>query len=92
MLRSLALVLLVAGFAQHCRAQVASGVLQGEVTDPSGEAVPTATVNLSGTGGTVRATATDGQGRYRVNNLVPGAYSSASPARGLRRSRRPSPS
>lgn len=68
------------------------GILQGQVTDPSGAAVPTATVNLRGTGGTVRATATDGQGRYRVNNLVPGAYSSASPARGLRRSRRPSPS
>ena len=51
------------------------GILQGQVTDPSGAAVPTATVNLRGTGGTVRATATDGQGRYRVNNLVPGAYS-----------------
>ncbi|HWE51438.1 MAG TPA: carboxypeptidase regulatory-like domain-containing protein [Bryobacteraceae bacterium] len=56
-------------------AQTSSAVLQGEVTDPSGAAVPGAAITLTGPGGSVRTSGTGASGRYRIESLDPGSYS-----------------
>src|SRR5436853_1208176 len=49
--------------------------LRGQVTDPSGAAVPGVTVMLSGPGGAAREVQTDdSEGRYIFRDLPPGAY------------------
>jgi hypothetical protein len=55
-------------------AQTAAGVLQGQVLDPSGAAILRATVTVTSESGAVRTAETDGQGRYRIDELSPGAY------------------
>ena len=50
-----------------------SGVLKGEVTDPSGAAVPAARVEITGPAGTHTAK-TDARGAWRVGGLRPGSY------------------
>jgi len=55
------------------RAQ-APATLRGVVTDPSGAAVPGASVSVTGPGGLVRAIETDNTGGYAVNGLPPGSY------------------
>lgn len=55
-------------------AQAGSGTLQGQVTDPSGAAVPAITVAVAGPGGAALVTQTDEQGRYAFHNLPPGTY------------------
>lgn len=54
-------------------AQVTTGSLQGVVKDPNGAVVAGATVRISNTEtGQVRETQTNGEGYYRVTNLLPG--------------------
>ena len=65
------------------RGQVAQGLLQGQVTDPSGAAVPAAFVTVSGPGETVRTSVADSQGRYRLGLLAPGSYSLRIVSRGF---------
>lgn len=50
--------------------------LIGTVTDMSGHALPGVTVDLSrpAEANTVRTVATDGNGRYRIEKVLPGAY------------------
>jgi len=55
--------------------QVASDVLEGQVTDPSGALIPEAAVHLTGPDGAVRNVMTDTAGRYRFAALAPGTYS-----------------
>lgn len=55
-------------------AQTGKGTLSGQVTDPSGAAIPAATVTLTGPKHSTQATQTDEQGRYAFHNLAPGAY------------------
>ncbi len=52
----------------------APATLRGVVTDPSGAAVPGASVSVTGPGGLVRAIETDNTGGYAVNGLPPGSY------------------
>ncbi len=64
-----------------------TGDLRGIVTDPSGAAVPGASVSLSSTEtGETRTAATDTEGRYNFNLLKIGAYRVAVEAQGFRRS------
>ncbi|RRA49133.1 carboxypeptidase-like regulatory domain-containing protein [Acidipila sp. EB88] len=73
----LALSLAVPGsMAPLAFAQSVGASLTGQVTDPSGAAIPGATVTATnlGTGLKVTATSSD-QGSYRIAPLPPGAYS-----------------
>lgn len=57
------------------RAQIGTASLSGRVTDPSGAAVPNATVTLSAVDRTfTRSTVTDGAGEYVLPALQPGQY------------------
>jgi outer membrane receptor protein involved in Fe transport len=63
-------------FAVGAMAQTATtGAIEGTVTDPQGNAVPNATVTVSGSNLISAQTATtDDQGRYHIGNLPPGKY------------------
>src|SRR5580704_18444472 len=50
------------------------GSLKGQVLDPSGAAVPGATVTLTGPNGVVKVAQTDNSGAYSVVGLPPGKY------------------
>jgi hypothetical protein len=52
----------------------AGGALKGQVTDPSGAAVPAARVEITGPSGSLRSAKTDGRGAWRVGGLPPGSY------------------
>ncbi|HTV55481.1 MAG TPA: carboxypeptidase regulatory-like domain-containing protein [Terriglobia bacterium] len=67
-----ALVSLFAG--GRLSAQSSSGTLRGQVVDPSGAAIPGATVSVSGPDGYKAAAETNGSGNYQIKGLVPGAY------------------
>ncbi len=56
-------------------AQVTSGNLVGVVRDASGASVPNASVVVRNVATNVASTiSTNGQGEYRINNLLPGTY------------------
>src|ERR1017187_6316657 len=58
-----------------CHAQVLYGSLTGNVSDPTGAAVPGVHVEATNQGTNVKAeTDTDGSGVYRFTNLQPGFY------------------
>ena len=67
-----AVLLSTAGFLA---AQTSFGVIEGQITDASGAAVPGATVTVTGTNGPARTSVSDAQGRYRVDGLAPATYS-----------------
>jgi hypothetical protein len=71
--RVVCLVLLVLTMSAALMAQV-PGSLKGSVLDPSGAAVPGATVTLSGPNGVVKVAQTDNNGAYSVVGLPPGKY------------------
>src|SRR5258706_12042648 len=52
----------------------APGSLKGSVLDPSGAAVPGATVTLSGPNGVVKVATSDNNGAYSVVGLPPGKW------------------
>jgi hypothetical protein len=55
--------------------QAATATITGTVTDSSGAAIPSATVNAKNNGtGVTRSTVSDGQGRYNLPDLAIGAY------------------
>src|ERR1700704_3325031 len=56
------------------RSQPTNGVVQGVVRAPSGAAIPSADVTAIQGGAVIRSTRSDGQGRYVINGLSPGAY------------------
>src|SRR5579859_5371123 len=55
-------------------AQIGTGALRGQVTDPSGALVPGASVTAKGPGGKVKVATTNQQGVYTINGLAPGQY------------------
>src|SRR5215831_12400378 len=61
-----------------------SGDISGTITDPSGAAVPNATVTIKneGTGGTLSTTTND-TGAYRFHLLNPGTYTVSASAQGM---------
>src|SRR5262245_31088346 len=70
------LALCLALLATSVSAQTATtGTIEGTVTDPNGAVVPGAVVRVTSPNLMRAQTATsDGQGRYRVANLLPGKY------------------
>ena len=77
------LLVLMSGLAGQALAQTATGSLQGFVCDPSGAAVTTATVQVTGASGT-RTTANTGKdGIYQFKSLAPGQYSIKARAKGF---------
>ena len=65
-------------------AQVAGATLSGTVTDPSGSAVPNATVEIKAVAtGVVRTITTDAAGFYTAPNLLPGVYEVTGSASGF---------
>jgi hypothetical protein len=64
---------LLAQSAPRAHSSVESGTLHGVVTDPSGAAIPGASVIVS-SGDFVQSVSTDETGRYTVSGLAPGHY------------------
>lgn len=64
--------------------QAISGDLVGTVTDPTGAAVPNATVTATNTGTGVKTSGvTNAGGQYRLSNLPPGTYDLSAAATGF---------
>jgi len=80
---SIVLVLATAGIALS---QTSTTSLQGTVTDPSGSAIPGATVALASVESRTERTATTGaQGEFRLLAIPPGTYTLAVTAKGFAR-------
>src|SRR5689334_128542 len=60
----------------------APGSVRGQVTDPSAAVVPNTNIQVTGAGVT-KSAKTDGQGRYAVPGLAPGAYTVTAAAKGF---------
>lgn len=56
------------------RAQAVIGILRGTVTDPSGAAVPGATITVALPSGQTKTATTNAQGAYELRNLASGTY------------------
>ena len=69
-------------FAGSMAAQNSPGTLRGIVTDPSGAAVPQATVTVTGAGGPKAAT-TNRSGGYEIGGLAAGKYTVGVAAKGF---------
>ena len=67
------LVLLLVAFSAVLHGQSTAGIT-GQVTDPSGAAVPSAMIQVVGQDGAIRNLRTDDQGRYLVIELAQGDY------------------
>src|SRR5215472_3897849 len=73
--RGLALAALVLLFAFACAAQTGDGEIAGLIKDPSGSAIPSASVNLTNEDtGVSHTIATDAEGRYLFYPVPPGRY------------------
>jgi hypothetical protein len=64
-------------------AQTPTGALRGQVTDPSGAAIPGATVVLTPASGAPLTAQTNGQGMYEFKSLAAGKYSMTVVAQGF---------
>jgi hypothetical protein len=69
------IVMLLALFCSSAHAQSTDGTLRGQVTDPSGSAVGTATVIVTTPSGAAVTANTNRDGVYELKNLAPGKYS-----------------
>ena len=68
------LFLVIAVFPAPSFPQAATGTLRGQVTDPSGSAVPGASVLVTPAGGQLITVTTNRGGIYEIKNLAPGNY------------------
>ena len=64
-------------------AQIPSGTLRGQVSDPSGAAVPGASVQVVSSSGQVSSGVANGDGSYEVRGLAPGNYTVRAQAKGF---------
>src|SRR5579864_4661108 len=65
------------------QAQIGTGSLKGQVTDPSGAVIPGATVTATGPGANVKVATTNQQGAYSIVGLPPGPYTVRVMAKGF---------
>lgn len=79
----IALIVVTASLVLSAAAQSGSGVVRGQVTDPSGAAVTNAIVVLKGSDGQSRTVHTDREGTYEVKSLEAGKYSLKASAKGF---------
>jgi outer membrane receptor protein involved in Fe transport len=88
-IRSLALTVVCAlllGFAGQLHAQLSTATMFGAVTDPTGAAIPNATVTIKQTDtGFTRTVVTGGDGSYRADFLPIGPYSVTVDAPGFKK-------
>jgi hypothetical protein len=71
------------------RAQETRGTISGTITDPNGQAVPNATVQvIDPSRGTTRTFTTNDEGIYRATFLLPGTYQVVVEAKGFKKSLR----
>ena len=87
----IAVLLAIAGIAGvNARAQEFRGTISGAITDPSGAAIPAATVVATETQtGTVNRTVSDGAGQYVIPFLLPGEYTITVTAAGFEKTTHP---
>lgn len=65
----------LSGFSYVASAQGTASSLSGNITDPSGAAIPGASVTVTSTGTNLSKTVqSDGTGHYLISDLTPGAY------------------
>src|SRR5437868_5894846 len=76
-------VVLIFAAALSALGQSNSGVLRGQVTDPSGAAVTNATIVVKGPAGESRTVRSNRQGEYELNSLPTGKYSLKASATGF---------
>src|SRR5581483_7131685 len=76
--------LLTFSIAPPTHAQVTGATISGTVTDPSGAAVPNATVTAKNNGtGVTNSAKTNADGFYTIPNLLPGTYDVTTTASGF---------
>ena len=81
--RLTAVLLLALFLSSELAAQSATGTMRGHVTDPSGAAVPGATVEANAATGKASATKTGHDGAYEFKGLAPGKYTVRANAAGF---------
>ncbi len=57
---------------QQALAQTSTGVLRGQVADPSGAVIPQASLTVTSTAGVSRTGTSDAMGQYAITGLAPG--------------------
>jgi len=79
-------VLCTVALACHCAAQSPNATVTGLITDPAGNAMPSATVSLIDVNTNVATTVkTNGDGLYRITGLVPNVYRAEISKEGFKR-------
>ncbi|MGI8744976.1 MAG: TonB-dependent receptor domain-containing protein [Bryobacteraceae bacterium] len=80
----LAVLLAAIVFVPFALAQIDTGAIVGTVRDPSGAAIPGATVTVTNRAtGVTQTTTTNGAGEYQFSALIPGTYSVKTTASGF---------
>ena len=83
-MKKLFLAFLLFFLASRTPGQVAGGLIQGTVKDPTGALIAEARVSVTNTDtGIARETSTNAAGSYSVPNLVPGRYAISAAAPGF---------
>jgi len=82
-LRCFLMMLLILGLSAFVSAQTGGGALRGQVTDPSGAAIPGASVIMTPANGAPIVVQSNGQGSYEFKSLTPGKYTLTVSANGF---------
>jgi hypothetical protein len=78
-----ALILAMTIGSAAAQSQSATGILRGQVTDPSGAVVANAAVGVLTSGGQTHTASSSKTGAYEISNLPPGKYTVTANAQGF---------